>query len=72
MTTPMIAERANVSRGAQTHHFPTKIELTVAAVDFIAERRWAEIGDLLTTIDESEDGDGQGGVRRARDQRPWP
>jgi AcrR family transcriptional regulator len=31
-STTLVSERAGVSRGAQTHHFPTKIELVVEAV----------------------------------------
>ncbi len=34
-TTPMIAKRAGVSRGAQTHHFPTKYELVTAAFEYL-------------------------------------
>ncbi|MCB0973346.1 MAG: TetR/AcrR family transcriptional regulator [Actinobacteria bacterium] len=32
-TTRMVADRAGVSRGAQTHHYPTKHELVVAAIE---------------------------------------
>jgi AcrR family transcriptional regulator len=38
-TTTEIAARAGVSRGAQLHHFPTKSELVVAAVEHLFERR---------------------------------
>jgi AcrR family transcriptional regulator len=41
-TTPEIAERAGVSRGAQLHHFPTKSELVIAAVEHLFARRHAE------------------------------
>jgi AcrR family transcriptional regulator len=42
-TTVLIAERANVSRGAQLHHYPTKAALVLDAVAHLAERRAAEI-----------------------------
>lgn len=40
-TTTDIAARAGVSRGAQLHHFPAKIELVTAAVKHLAEKRLA-------------------------------
>ncbi|MEH1127067.1 TetR/AcrR family transcriptional regulator [Micromonospora sp. CPCC 206061] len=42
-TTTVVAARAGVSRGAQLHHYPTKSELVMAAVEHLAERRAAEI-----------------------------
>src|SRR5690242_8635019 len=41
-TTPEIARRAGLSRGAQLHHFPTKAELVPSAVEHLFERRRAE------------------------------
>jgi len=41
-TTPEIAKRAKVSRGAQLHHFPTKIELVTTAVEHLFEVRQRE------------------------------
>jgi AcrR family transcriptional regulator len=41
-TTTEIAQRAGVSRGAQLHHFPTKVELVTQAVEHLFERRHAE------------------------------
>ena len=38
-TTTEVAARAGVSRGAQLHHFPTKAELVVAAVEHVFARR---------------------------------
>ena len=35
--TTLVSERAGVSRGAQTHHFPTKTELVVEAVSRLSE-----------------------------------
>jgi AcrR family transcriptional regulator len=41
-STPEIARRAGLSRGAQLHHFPTKAELVTSAVDHLFTRRHAE------------------------------
>ena len=38
-TTTLISERAGVSRGAQLHHFPTKNDLVVAAVEHVMTGR---------------------------------
>src|SRR3954462_10328745 len=38
-TTTVVSQRAGVSRGAQLHHFPTKLDLVVAAVAHLTERR---------------------------------
>lgn len=42
-TTTVVSERAGVSRGAQLHHFPSKQELVVAAVEHLSERRRDEM-----------------------------
>jgi AcrR family transcriptional regulator len=42
-TTTVVAERAGVSRGAQLHHYPTRAELVVAAVEHVGRARAAEI-----------------------------
>ena len=41
-STPEIARRAGLSRGAQLHHFPTKTELVVGAVQHLFDRRREE------------------------------
>jgi AcrR family transcriptional regulator len=41
LSTPMIAARAGVSRGAQTHHFATKVDLLVGAFRHLL-RSWQE------------------------------
>jgi AcrR family transcriptional regulator len=41
-STPEIARRAGLSRGAQLHHFPTKTELVTNAVERLFERRREE------------------------------
>ncbi|WP_131754902.1 TetR/AcrR family transcriptional regulator [Actinomadura fibrosa] len=70
-TTTRVVERAGVSRGAQVHHFPTKNELVLAAVQHLAARRAAEfaerglgelrrsadpVGDLLDLVWEAHQG----------------
>jgi AcrR family transcriptional regulator len=42
-STTLVSERAGVSRGAQLHHFPTKNDLVVAAVEHLTEVRAAEL-----------------------------
>ena len=42
-STTLVSERAGVSRGAQLHHFPTKNDLVVAAVEHVTEVRGAEL-----------------------------
>lgn len=37
-TTPLVAERAGLSRGAQQHHFPTKADLLMAVVAYLTKR----------------------------------
>lgn len=38
-TTPRVAERAGVTRGAQIHHFRCKEDLVVAAIEHLAQQR---------------------------------
>ena len=49
-TTTVIVERAGVSRGAQLHHYPTKSELVMAAVDHVGRARVAEVRDAATRL----------------------
>jgi AcrR family transcriptional regulator len=42
-STTVIAERAGVSRGAQLHHYPTKNDLVIAAIEHLAIRRAEEL-----------------------------
>ncbi|MBC7596603.1 MAG: TetR family transcriptional regulator [Kineosporiaceae bacterium] len=42
-TTTEVSQRAGVSRGAQLHHFPSKQDLVVAAVEHLTERRREEL-----------------------------
>jgi len=42
-STTLVSKRAGVSRGAQLHHFPTKNDLVIAAVEHLTELRGAEL-----------------------------
>jgi AcrR family transcriptional regulator len=43
LSTPLVARRAGVSRGAQLHHFPTRAELVAQAVEHL----YAELRDAF-------------------------
>ncbi len=49
-TTTEIAERGGVSRGAQLHHFPTKAELVIEAVEHLFERRDQEFREAFARL----------------------
>jgi AcrR family transcriptional regulator len=49
-TTTEIAARAGVSRGAQLHHFPTKDELVVSALDYVFDLRADEFHGAVADI----------------------
>ncbi|MGH3316970.1 MAG: TetR/AcrR family transcriptional regulator [Nocardioidaceae bacterium] len=49
-STTLVSQRAGVSRGAQLHHFPTKTDLVVAAVEHMGERRSRELFDKAATL----------------------
>lgn len=51
-STTLVSERAGVSRGAQLHHFPTKNDLVVAAVEHLTEVRGAELAAAATRLPE--------------------
>jgi AcrR family transcriptional regulator len=57
-STTLVSERAGVSRGAQLHHFPTKQDLVVAAVQHVTEVRGAELAVAAENLPT--------GVRRTR------
>ncbi len=42
-STTLVSQRAGVSRGAQLHHFPTKNDLVLAAVEHLAQARGLEL-----------------------------
>ena len=54
-TTPEIARRAGLSRGAQLHHFPTKAELVTAAVEHLFERRYQEFRAAFAEVPAGAD-----------------
>ena len=54
-STTLVSERAGVSRGAQLHHFPTKNDLVVAAVEHLTERRGAELSAAFAELGVGKD-----------------
>lgn len=52
LTTPGVAARAGVSRGAQQNHFPRKAVLVAAAVRHLATRQLDELRDQLADVPE--------------------
>jgi AcrR family transcriptional regulator len=42
-STTLVSQRAGVSRGAQLHHFPTKSDLVLAAIDHLSSARQEEL-----------------------------
>ncbi len=54
-STTLVSERAGVSRGAQLHHFPTKNDLVVAAVEHLTELRGAELAEALGAVPPGAD-----------------
>ncbi len=57
-STTLVSQRAGVSRGAQLHHFPTKNDLVVAAVEHLALIRRDELAQAAAQLPT--------GVRRTR------
>jgi AcrR family transcriptional regulator len=49
-STTLVSQRAGVSRGAQLHHFPTKTDLVLAAVEHLAEVRGDELQQAATGL----------------------
>jgi AcrR family transcriptional regulator len=52
-TTRRVADLAGVSQGAQTHHFPHRVDLVGAAVERLAERRIAELRVIAADLPQS-------------------
>lgn len=50
-TTALIAEYAGVSRGAMMHHFPSRLSVLKAVVDYLHEIRLLEYRSLMADID---------------------
>jgi len=53
-TTREVARRAGVSRGAQTHHFPSKAELVAAAIEHVFDRQARGFRDAFTALPEPQ------------------
>jgi AcrR family transcriptional regulator len=49
-TTRRVAELAGVSQGAQTHHFPRRVDLVGAAVERLAEKRIDELLEMAAHL----------------------
>jgi AcrR family transcriptional regulator len=49
-TTTVVAERAGVSRGAQLHHYPTRAELVIAAVEHIGHQLVDQMLDAAKSL----------------------
>ncbi|HEY0905229.1 MAG TPA: TetR/AcrR family transcriptional regulator [Marmoricola sp.] len=58
-STTLVSQRAGVSRGAQLHHFPTKADLVLAAVEHVARVRRDELAVAAEAV--------PGGERRTRE-----
>jgi AcrR family transcriptional regulator len=54
-TTTEIADRAGVSRGAQLHHFPTKLSLVTNAVEHVIMRRRSELKRVFDALPQDAD-----------------
>jgi AcrR family transcriptional regulator len=54
-STQLVAQRAGVSRGAQTHHFPTKASLLLAATARLTEEMVAALDADLAVASTSKD-----------------
>lgn len=51
-STTVVSQRAGVSRGAQLHHFPSKTDLVVAAVEHLAAVRRDELTTVVAALPE--------------------
>src|SRR3954454_4839854 len=49
-STTLVSQRAGVSRGAQLHHFPTKADLVLAAVEHLSDARREELRAAATDL----------------------
>ncbi|WP_148575982.1 TetR/AcrR family transcriptional regulator [Nocardioides caldifontis] len=53
-TSAAVAERAGLSRGAQLHHFGTRDQLLVAAVEHLAQKRLRRVRDQMSRLGRSD------------------
>lgn len=51
-TTTGVSQRAGVSRGAQLHHFPSKHDLVIAAVEHVSDRRREYMAQSVSELPE--------------------
>jgi AcrR family transcriptional regulator len=54
-TTVEVAERAGVSRGALVHHFSTRSDLVLSALEYLCERRLKELEAGIAALSTTED-----------------
>ena len=54
-TTTRIAEKAGMSRGAMLHHFPSRMDVIRAAVDYLHEKRLRAFRKSITNIPSGVD-----------------
>lgn len=54
-STTVVSERAGVSRGAQLHHFPTKNDLVIAAVEHLWTSRDQQYREALLSLELGPD-----------------
>ena len=53
-STTEVARRAGVSRGAQVHHYPTKEDLVLAAIEHLIDRRLSEYHAAFDRLPSSD------------------
>ncbi len=53
-TTRLVADRAAVSRGAQTHHYPTKRDLVVAAIEHLFDTHARQFTEAFQRVPEED------------------
>ena len=54
-TTVEVAERAGVSRGALVHHFSTRADLVLSALEYLCERRLEDLEAGIAALTTTED-----------------
>lgn len=54
LSTTEVSRRAGVSRGAQQHHYPTKMELVAAALEHLLDRLRAEYHEAYDALPDSQ------------------
>ena len=55
-TTVEVGERAGLSRGAQLHHFPSRADLLVAAIEHLADERSKEFeAELRARLEKGDE-----------------